>query len=80
MSTASKDPASWCLGCGAPQDGSGPTTQQCSPCPPRQCLHCGEVDSMAAPCPCWTHLENMGLADLKGIFAAEGFDLSKDTK
>ena len=41
----------------------------CPECPKFTCDKCGGENGYDVICKCWTSLENMNLADLKGIFA-----------
>lgn len=64
-----------CLGCGRTATGSqgDPTdlapSQHCGECPPWRCEDCGEMCSATDPCPCWTSLDGLPLADIKGLLA-----------
>lgn len=64
-----------CRGCGAPSGPDTPVPDHCDQCPPWICDACGQFDSSAAPCPCWTPLDGMALADIKGLFAASGLSV-----
>lgn len=61
-----------CRGCGRPCGDDIPTPEHCGECPPWQCSYCGEMATVADPCPCWTSLEGMPLADIKALFARDG--------
>jgi hypothetical protein len=71
-----------CRGCGAtkPEPTGTPTdffpSEHCGDCPPWRCEDCGEMDSAAKPCGCWTDLTTMPLADIKALFAAADSRLS----
>lgn len=58
-----------CRGCGASMGSDVPVPDHCGQCPPWTCDSCGQLCSMAEPCPCWTPLDGMCLADLKALFA-----------
>ena len=67
-----------CKGCGATKPGPDGTptdmfpSEHCGDCPPWTCEDCGNPCSSAALCSCWISLENMPLADMKALFAADG--------
>jgi hypothetical protein len=68
-----------CLGCGAATGARWPETpvpNHCGKCPPEVCDQCGQPDSAAKPCACWTPLEGMAHADIKAIFAASDLGLA----
>jgi hypothetical protein len=49
----------------------------CGECPPWRCEECGEMDAPPPNhCKCWTTFEGMAPADIRGLFAASGFDTS----
>ncbi|MFF7476574.1 hypothetical protein [Streptomyces sp. NPDC008092] len=68
-----------CKGCGAtkPEPDTTPTdlfpSEHCGECPPWTCGDCGEQCSAAALCSCWIRFNGMALADIKAVFAADGF-------
>lgn len=51
-----------------------PIEEHCAACPPWTCDDCGEIDSYAGEprCACWVSVEDLPLADVKAIFAADG--------
>lgn len=69
-----------CRGCGATKAApSGDPTdmfpaEHCGKCPPWVCDTCGELSSATALCSCWISVESLPFADLRGLFAASGFD------
>ena len=70
-----------CKGCGhvstdSPQD-SPPNPEHCGNCPPWICDDCHETCSAEDLCSCWTPIESVNFADLKGIFAASDMSLDK---
>lgn len=48
--------------------------ERCGQCPPWACGTCGELASATVLCSCWTPVEALPLADLRGLFAASGLD------
>jgi hypothetical protein len=53
--------------------------EHCGECPPWRCGGCGEMDSSAKHCGCWTDLTTMAPADIKALFAADGlFNVESD--
>jgi len=67
-----------CKNCGRNAEGV-PEADFCSKCPPRLCVDCGEMDSMADNCSCWVSIADMAPADVKAIFAADStFNVSTD--
>jgi hypothetical protein len=74
-----------CRGCGktkaAPTEAPDDVfpSEHCGECPPWRCDGCGEMDSAASRCGCWTDLMTMAHADVKALFAADGtFNVSPD--
>lgn len=63
-----------CKGCGAPADRSGPQPSGCGECPPDTCRVCGGVNHIATDrmCSCWVSVQDMNVADLKGLFSRDG--------
>ena len=45
-----------CQGCGTGVPGNCDfrSVSHCGSCPPQRCDDCGEMDSAAQPCPCWS--------------------------
>jgi hypothetical protein len=68
-----------CKGCGKVFDLDIMPPSHCDWCPPWLCEHCGETDSSANPCSCWTSLEGMAPADVKALFAECDQELSIDS-
>lgn len=74
-----------CLHCRATMPGPNGTpndlvpSEHCGQCPPWRCEKCGEMSSAADLCSCWTRIEDMALADIKALFAADGtFNVGAD--
>ncbi len=74
-----------CTGCGRTKTAPTGTltdlfpSEQCGDCPPRRCPDCGEMDSAAKHCSCWTDLTAMSHADVKALFAEDGtFNVAPD--
>lgn len=77
MSDSLQEQPRACRGCGDPRTADEPIPEHCDKCPPWLCDQCGQLDSYANKCGCWTELEGMNLADLKAAFALG--DLSLET-
>lgn len=67
-----------CGGCGGrifwTNETPEPTGDHCANCPPWTCQDCGQLDGSlpgGPRCSCWLSLEDMPLADIKAIFAAD---------
>lgn len=71
-----------CVGCGALADEANPRPSACAYCPPVECAACGWIDHLATEqsCLCWTPLDLLPFADIKGLFAAEGLTLTREVQ
>lgn len=50
-----------------------PRPERCGQCPPQPCADCGAPDN--APCFCYLHIDQLPLADLKGLLALDNISL-----
>ncbi|PKQ59733.1 hypothetical protein B5566_02505 [Mycobacterium sp. MHSD3] len=66
-----------CAGCGVPTSADTPVPERCGLCPPWICDGCGKTCSAKSLCACWTALDGMNLADLKGVFASIDLSLTQ---
>ena len=74
-----------CKGCRGTKE--GPTgdpsdlypSEHCGDCPPWRCEDCGEWCTATALCSCWVRLADLSFADIKALFATDGFDLRPPT-
>ena len=55
-----------------------PSKFWCPECPNFTCNECGGENGYNTSCSCWTSLEGMNHADLKGIFALMDFSIEKE--
>jgi len=75
-----------CYGCGATAVGpqGDPTdiapSSHCGKCPPWVCEDCGESSSSAEPCRCWTSLDGLPFADIKGLLALGNLSIGSRTR
>ena len=66
-----------CQNCGAyfSPDGSPDGPLHCGNCPPWKCEDCGQMSSATELCRCWISLEDIPLADIKGLLAMGGLSV-----
>lgn len=57
-----------------------PAANACSHCAPRTCETCGGVNDLATDrmCGCWIDLRTLAPADVKALFAADGWNVGTD--
>lgn len=55
--------------------GDGLDGKYCPACPPWECEDCGEPCSPANLCSCWQRFDQMAMADIKAVLAADGFSV-----
>ena len=67
--------------CGGPMhtgNESHPPADICNQCAPRPCDTCGGTEHPDDLCGCWTDLTAVPTADVKAMFAADGWNVGTD--